>query len=125
MPASPGDLEAATPPAAPCPVAGHAQFHTDLPAQGAQFRIDVGHLGFMRLALLDQKLQRIGGDERQLLLHIAFLSFGDVVDVAHCVVVDALETGNQAADYGVDFNFQLLRFGGAYFDPRWFLMDER
>jgi len=29
------------------------------------------------------------------------------------VVVDALETGNQAAEYGVEFNFQLFSFYAA------------
>jgi len=29
------------------------------------------------------------------------------------VVVDALETGNQAAEYGVEFNFQRLSFYAA------------
>ena len=75
--------------------------------------VDLGDLGLIPLPLSHEGCEVVARDEGELGLKVAPLVFDDLVDVAHGEVVDVLKAGDQAREYGVEFNFQLLSFRAA------------
>ena len=73
-------------------------------------RVDLGDLGLIPLPLSHEGCEVVARDEGELGLKVALLVFDDLVDLAHGEVVDVLKAGDQAREYGVEFNFQPLIF---------------
>ena len=94
---------------------GRLKPHLDpqLLADVLNLRVDLGDFRLIPLPLRHQGGQVIPGNEGKLGLKFALLVFNDFVDVDHGEVVDVLKSGNQAAEYSVEFSFQLLSFSPA------------